>query len=148
MFIGLTRLYSSLAAHVIFSLFSDACKQGMILSCWLSLWDRLHWCLIPESTALRPKAINNGGLACSCCWSWLSAGHFSIPQSLRQASGFEDIYIYIYIGCGWRKRMATIGSPQSSPYKGPQISCKVLLLDDTIQLFPVPVSSSDCLDAF
>jgi len=36
--------------------------------------------------------------------------------------------------------MAVYASPQASPYRGRVLTCVVLMLDDTEQMFQVPVS--------
>ena len=38
--------------------------------------------------------------------------------------------------------MAVYASPQASPYRGRVLTCAVLLLDDTEQIFQIPVSSA------
>ena len=39
--------------------------------------------------------------------------------------------------------MAAYASPQASPYRGRLMTCVVLMLDDTEQIFQVPVSDCD-----
>jgi len=42
--------------------------------------------------------------------------------------------------------MAVYASPQASPYRGRLLTCVVLLLDDTEQMFQIPVSCCDASD--
>lgn len=85
---------------------------------------------------LQQTSVANIGLGFSVRLA-ISTGFSCLSCYGNQPSGFQKSLS----GCVAKGRMANNTSPQTSPFRGPQISCKVLMLDDTIQLFSVPVST-------